>query len=365
VSGSHKILLAIGTTALLGLAAIVLSQSDDDPMADDGLGGLTEPVDDVDPKILIPFQAEPPPRSAKPVIDPASNRGMISGRIVVSTKVIGKISSYVIVVQEDFNTNGRKEGDPLPFFKKKTYPAKFSAGVPFFDIEDIPFSRHPYRVSVIARGVNGSSATTYITAESPLGSDGDVELSLTPGSYYSIRLRDQRQVARPNLPVRMIPVGDSLVARETQIGKSDRSGCVLFEDVVKGDYEIRVGPETAPLAPPMKVQIHAAFASFSQGRPTVQGTVVLVPDGHHVTIEIISRWGYGVENAALKAWQLEVQRYYEFKGKTDRAGRFQFENVPFGIYQLSVQSPHNGMRDLKFKVEKDKDAPIVKVTMPR
>ncbi len=355
----------MGTATLLGLAAVVLLDWDDEVMAAPEIDGFVETPVDVDVKIPDPIQAEDVPRPAKPLIDPASNRGMISGRIVVSTRVIGKISSYVIVVQEDLNTNGRKESDPLPFFKKRTFPANFSAGIPYFDIEDIPFSRHPYRVSIVARGVNGSSATTYITAESPLGSDGDVELSLTPGSYYSIRLRDQRQVARPNLPVRMSPIGHSLVARETQIGKSDRNGHVLFENVVKGDYEIRVGPVTAPLAPPKKVQIYAAFASFSKGRPTTQGTVVLVPDGHNVTIEIISRWGYGVENAALKAWQLEVQRYYEFKGNTDPAGRLVFENVPFGIYQLSIQSPHNGMRDLKFKVEKGQDAPIVKVTMPR
>ena len=107
-----------GTAALLGLAAVILSEPNDVSLASEEVSDFVEPLNDVDEKLPMPIQVEDSPRSPKPLIDPESNCGMISGRIVVSTRVIGKISSYMIVVQEDFNTNGRKESDPLPFFKK-------------------------------------------------------------------------------------------------------------------------------------------------------------------------------------------------------------------------------------------------------
>lgn len=372
LQGSTKILLPIGIVAILGLGAVMSFGPDD---------GDEYPIDTVE----TPLDPEVPDRSdegstefvgdavepridaaAVPVVHPSSGMGVISGRIAINTRIIETVGSYTVVVQEDVNMNGRAADAQTPFFTKKTFKARFSKGSPYFDMEKIPFSKHPYKVSVIAHRVNGTSQHTYITAESPTGSKGNVQLSLTPGAYFAIRLRDQRQIPRPKLPVRMVPVGESLGKRETKFGESDRNGHVLFEDVVKGNYEIHVGHANAPLAPPEKVIVYHAYTTFDHnGRPKTQGALVTVPDGHDVTVVVYSRHNYRVENAELKAWQLEIKRYHEFKGTTDRTGTFVFKNVPYGVYQLSVQSEINGLKDLKFKVEKDKPAPTVEAHMSR
>lgn len=291
--------------------------------------------------------------------------GTISGGIRVSTKLIKNLKAYKIIVRETRNTNALKPGDPAPFYKYKTFLIDWSKGTPFFDIPEIPFSDHTYRVTVAVEGMNGSSAYINLTNHHPNGKDGPLQLALTPGTIFSVILRDQRRIPRGDIEVHMIPTGDSITRRKRHDGKTNNFGNVIFQDVERGDYTLTVGNVGAPSAPPETVTVYSSAASFANGRPRVQGKTVIVPDGKNVTIEVWSRHGFPLEDANLRAWQLEIKRFYDFKGKTDRAGRLVFENVPYGKYQISVDSSLHGRRDRKFEVTKGAGPVLITVKMPR
>jgi len=369
LSPSRKIPLLIGCLLLLALCGIVILDDGAAAAELDPLGvsdTITTPnrpeKPDVDP-LVVEGQGEPdPPDRIKPVPVPGSDMGLISGRIAVSTRVVDRLSGYQIIVQEDINPNALEEGAVI-FTRKKGFNANLSRGTPFFDIDKIPFSSHPYLVTVVAPGMNGSSDRVYVTAKKPHGSK-EVQLALTPGAIYSVMLRDQRRVPRRDLNVRLVPVGASLVRRDIRFGTTNEHGNVIFENVLRGDYDIVVGPINAPMAPPERKTVYAATAIFAP-KPQPQGTTVIVPDGHDVTVEVASRWGSYVAKAELKAWQLDVKRYFEFKGTTDDAGRVVFRNMPYGRYQISATTPHNGRRDVRFEVAKDAAPPRVLVKMPR
>ena len=371
LSQPRSIALLIGSTVLVAAAALVTLDLGNEPE-----GPLL-----VDPtEVVAPVSNDSLPRvedirstgvregTDTEVADEtqsSSGVGMISGRVSVNTSILDQLSRFTIVIQEEVNLNARDEDDPAPYSRSETYPAGATKGTPYFDIEDVPFSRYPYRVTVVAKGLNGSSDIVYLRPNSSLESR-EAQLTLSPGTYYSITIRDQRQNPRSDLIIRMAPVGNSLTQRDSHFGTTDSTGHVLFENVLSGEYEIRVGPANALLAPPKKTMVTSVPFVLSGGQPQPQGTTVVVPDGHDVTIEVTSRWGYALENVELKLNEIDVQRYYEYKGTTDRAGRFVFKNIPYGRYHLSVTSEEHGRRDPpEFWVKEEDPPPTVQVRMSR
>ena len=371
---ARKTPLLLGTMALLGMAGVVVlsNGNGDSVLAEKNSTADSEtPIDGAEkpepqPPGLKGDFVPPQKRSQpKPKIPAGATEGIISVRIAVSTRVLDRLGPYTLEVWEDVNPNARKETDPKPFYKKIPGRADLRKGTPYVDIEGIPFSSHAYRVKVSALGINGSSGLTYVTAETPLGSR-QVELALTPGAIYSVRLLDQRRNARRDLEVRMIPIGERVAGRRMAAQKTNASGSAIFENVLEGDYNIVVGHVNAPMAPPVEVTVYPAIGPASRdGRLKTQGRTITIPDGHNVTVDVMSRWGYYIEGAEVRALQLEVSRHHEFKGTTDSAGRLVLENVPFGIYQLSIATKRNGRKDLKFTVKKDGDPPLVPVKMHR
>ena len=368
----RRIALLIGSIVLVAAAALVtLDLGNEGPVLLDPAEPVAEGSNDPIPRGPIPgsreFQGDSVPvgpgRRGSDQTQESSGLGMISGRISVSTSVLDQLSRFTIVVQEEVNLNARGPDDPAPFSLTKTFPAAASKGTPYFDIEDIPFSRYPYRVTVVAKGLNGSSDLVHLEPSSSL-ENREAKLSLSPGTYYSVTIRDQRQNPRSDLIVRMAPVGENLTLRESHFGTTDSTGHVLFENVLSGEYEIRVGPVNDLLAPPKKTIVTAASFTLRGGQPHPQGTTVLVPDGHDVTVEVLSRWSYAIEHAELKLNEVDVQRYYEYKGTTDADGRFVFKNVPYGRYHLSVTTAENGRRDPpEFWVKEEEPPPVIRVQM--
>ncbi len=368
-----RIVLGIGFVAAIGVGGYVtLGSVLGEPAVASSTVGL--PGDDQSPDPVVPDGPDPTTPVPVPIAtfrkpdeltapEPSGPTepgfGTISGRIAVSTSLLKELKAYKIVVQESINPNARKPGDPKPFFHYKSFRIDWSKGTPFFDLPDIPFSSHAYRVSVVADGMNGSSAFINLTSHHPNGRGDGVQLSLTPGTVYSVILRDLRQVPRTDMEVHLVPCGASLSKRRRHDGKTNNFGNVVFEDVERGDYMLTVGKVHAPSAPPEEVTVFAASAAFHMGRPRVQGKTVIVPDGKNVTIEIWSRAGIPLGGATLLAWQLEIKRYYKFEGTTDQAGRYVFENVPYGRYQISIDHPQHGRRDRNFEVKKDGPADVM------
>lgn len=362
---SAKLLLTLGILGILVISGIVV-------FADPIQATVVEvqPVEPIDP---IPGPGPDPLRASGAGTNVAngalrtpdhthSGFGRISGRIGIATALVGKLTGYKIVIQEELNENARPPDAPKPFHQFRSFRADLTKGTPFFDMERIPLSVHPYRVTVVADGMNGSTAFARLTAETPVV---EVSLVLTPGTVFSVRVVDQRLNPRMDMDVHLIPAGTSLAKRNRHDGRTNNYGTVVFEDVEKGNYMIYVGSVDAPSAPPVEAKVYGAGASISRGRPKIQSKLVTVPDGKHVTVEVYSKYGIPLPQANLKAWQLEVQRYHELKATTDDAGRFEFQHVSFGKYQLSVDCQNHGRRDVKFEVKKEPGPMKVTVKMPR
>ncbi|MHC4512246.1 MAG: carboxypeptidase-like regulatory domain-containing protein [Planctomycetota bacterium] len=382
---SRQILLLIGTLAVMAVAGVlVLNLPDDlgdslpgdggpgdeletpiDTPPDDGGGGNSVAMQG-DPGVVhepgkIREQAE---NDNTPLEAADATAGTIDGRIALDTSILGKFNTYTVEVIEEVNENARRSPDaPQPFRKAQRF-AYDNVGTPFFTVVGIPFSRHGYLVRLHVPELNGGQARVHITKDKPFGK---VTLGLMPGVIFSVLLRDQRQTPREGLSVQMIPEGDP-PARPVYRKISNNFGQVIFEKVVQGDYKIYVGRLNAPMNVPKKITVlpvNAVFSKDSQKRVHTQSTIVVVPSGAPVTVEVTDRYGYGVADAELEIHQIEVQRYFSYKGKTGADGRHVFEHLPVGKYQLSVHKPGFGRRTQKVQIKAEDRTKQVKVALRR
>ncbi len=285
--------------------------------------------------------------------------GMISGSLTLDTSILDQLHSYTIYVTEDVNQNANPTQAKTPFHLRRTFPIDLSLGTPHFDLENIPFSRHPYRVRVMAAGLNGTEQRVSLQAHNPIA---DVNLGIMPGVIYSILLRDQRLNPRANLPVLMASSPKS-GGRNSYFGTSNGFGVVLLEGVLAGEYQIFVGPQNAPLNQDTTVQVLAQNAVMHKGRPSHQAVTVEVPIGQKMTVEVTTQYAYAIKDADLKIYQLETSNYYSFKGKTDEAGRHTFPPLPDGTYQLDVSHPKYNRRSKRLKIKEGEPIPLIKVQL--
>lgn len=329
--------------------------------AEDGGGGHTIPLQGHADKTGTQPAKRTGPDPAN--IDPDATSGIIDGRIALDTSIVNQLHTYTIEVSEEINENAIQEGGRQPFRKAQRF-AYDQIGTPFFTMKDIPFSRYGYLVRLYVARLNGSQARVHITRDRPYG---EVQLSVTPGVIFSVLLRDQRQTPRPDLYVQMIPQGNP-PERPVYRGTSNNYGQVLFENVVKGDYKIFVGRLNSPMNVPENITVlpvNAVFSKSGDNKVSTQSTIVLVPSGAPVTVEVVDRYGYGIADAELEMHQIEVTRYFPYKGKTGEAGRHVFDHLPVGKYQLSVHKPGFGRRTQKLEIKAEDRQKVERVQLRR
>lgn len=327
-----------------------------DPAQRSGGGGMKEEVE----KGHMPTQRT---RPAPVHVDPNATTGVIDGRIALDTTIVKQLQTYAIEVVEEINENAVREGSKPPFRKVQRFSYD-QVGTPFFTIKDVPFSRYGYLVRLHVARLNGSHARVHITKDKPYG---EVQLGLTPGVVFSVLLRDQRQTPRPDLHVQMLPEGNP-PDRPVYRGTSNNYGQVLFKDVVQGDYKIYVGRVNAPMNVPEKITVlpvNAVFSKAGSVKVSTQSAMVLVPSGVPVTVEVTDRYGYGVADADLEIHQIEVSRYFSYKGKTAANGRHEFEHLPVGKYQLSVHREGFGRRTQKLEIKEEDRTKLERVELHR
>ncbi len=371
----RQIFLLIGTLAVMALAGVAVLNLPDDLADGESLPDGPEPP--------MEAQGEPPggnggtmqgepgvisgqhtrgERSVRNAEAVAAGAGTIDGRIALDTSVLGKFQSYTVEVIEEVNENARRDGDPKPF--RTAHQFAYDFGTPYFTIAGIPFSRHSYLVRLHVPQLNGTQARVHITKDQPIG---EVQLGLMSGVTFIVLLRDQRQTPRQGLSVQMAPEGDP-AGRAVHRKTSNNFGQVIFEDVVQGDYKIYVGPINAPMNVPKKISvlpINAIFHKDGHRGVRTQSTSVLVPSGAPVTVEVYDNYGYPLADAQLEAHQIEVQRYFSYKGKTDRAGRHVFDHLPVGKYQLTVHKPGYSRRTHKVEIKDEDRSKRVRVELHR
>lgn len=256
--------------------------------------------------------------------------GVIRGDIRLAVSVLDKIESMTVIVEElraAIDHSGRFEPP-----HKIIVPVERGVGTPTFEVRNVPFSVHPYAVSVYSPGLNGGRRTLTVDAQTPLHED--VVLSITPGRPFSVLVRDQDSNPYPFVEVRLFPVG-APSGRKEHIGSTDGYGAAVFESVLAGDYRIVTGQNGVPLAEPEIVTVQATarvYGNKIQG----QGHTVVVERGVPLEIWVGDKASYGVADAKVRLQATDRVRLTVIEKVSDGAGKVVFPHLTPGKWMVTI-----------------------------
>lgn len=271
--------------------------------------------------------------------------GIIVGDIPLTPSVLDKIQTIAVVVDELKNI--RAGGTP-PW--RKVVPVTLGVGTPTFEVRDVPFSDYGYVVRVHSPGLNGGQHTVNITQDHPYADD--IKLPITPGSPFSILLRDQDRAPVAATEVRMVPHLEPH-GRTTLLGTSDNYGSVVFENVLEGEYHVHVGPQAMPLLDPTVV--HVQPGSFLRQGSVVlpQGTTIVVPRGSPMTAVVTQVGGWPIAGALVQLRATDRRQLTELEAETDSLGKATFPNLLPGNWEIEISKPDFQRRLGQFEVKLD------------
>lgn len=321
------LLLALGAGPAQPVEAATTGARDAAPPTE--AAAPTEPADPAPAAAVPPVPLVVEMESTRQVDTSAWTSGRILGDIQLATSVLDRIQSIGIQVEECRSPIDSDGKVVRPW--KRFVPVPMGVGTPTFEITDVPFSQYGYVVRVHSPGLNGSQQTVAITRESPLK---EVVLSITRGSPYSLLLRDQDHLPVFDTDALLMPHGEP-PGRPVYQGRSDNFGCVVFQDVLAGDYRVVVGHAQRPLAEPVDITVQPG-AHVSRGVVQPQGTTVTVPRGQPLVVAAQDVAGYGMADVLVKVLATDKTRLSVLEDRTDYSGRATFPFLPPGIYQIDL-----------------------------
>lgn len=255
--------------------------------------------------------------------------GVVRGDVQIAVSILDRIRSINVVVEE--LRNPLASDGPFQHPHRQVVPVPIGQGTPTFEVRGIPFSSHPYSVRLYSPGLNSSQRTVVIDAEHPL--HDDLVLTLSPGAPFSVLVRDQDATPLVGHEVQMVPYGDP-PGRPAQRGVSDNFGSVVFEDVLAGDYQVRV------LLAGQAVDDGQLVTVPGDGRmygPKVQGQSTAITVQRGVPLEVtVLNGNLGLQGAQVRLVPTDRLRLLELEDTTDYAGKVRFPRLLPGIWQLDV-----------------------------
>jgi hypothetical protein len=298
--------------------------------------------------------AAPPALAAEPGAEPReqaaadATSGVVRGHISLSAGVVQRLRSVHVTVVEAAGAGGKR-----PFQLTREEPVEPALGTPRFLYAGIPFSELGYFIQVWSPGVNGSRQFFRLDREHPVA---DVVLSVTEGSPFTVLLRDQLEIPREAEKVFLVPIGEPL-GRELRQQTTDNYGAALFEDVLQGEYEVRVGAMNASLVEPTRIHVHPQAGSAS--------STITVPRGFAVEVRAEARGGYGIEGARIRLLATDSVQLREHEATTDWGGRSVFPSVLPGTYQVDVRADDYQVVSRKVVVPEDRSPDPLVVALTR
>lgn len=283
--------------------------------------------------------------------------GVIAGDIPLTPSVVDQIQTISVVVDELKNVTA---ASTPPF--RKVVPVKLRSGTPTFEVDGIPFSDYGYVVRVHSPGLNGGQATVSITQDHPFVDD--VKLPITPGSPFSVLLRDQDRAPLGNVELQLVPYLDP-PGRPTRFATTDNFGSAVFENVLAGEYRLHVGPQAMPLMQPVAVNVQPGVYQRQGSVVLPQGTTVVVPRGMPVIATVLQPGGWALPGALVQARSTDRRTLHELEGRTDARGQVKFENLLPGQWEIEVSMPGFERRLAQFMVEDGKEVPEQRFDMAR
>jgi hypothetical protein len=289
---------------------------------------LTAPGTDAPGADAAPLSADV--SSNKPRVDTSGwTSGTVRGDIQLATSVLDRLGSITVVVEEARGAFGDDGQFQRPH--RMLAAVERGRGTPTFEVTGIPFSSHPYVVSVHTAGLNGSRRTVVIDETNPLVQD--IVLTITPGAPFSVLVRDQDASPWHEVEVRMIPVGDP-PGRSRHNGTTDNFGSVVFDGVLAGEYELSTFERGQPLGQPTRVSVQPGNYS---GPLHGQATTLLIPRGVAVQMVVHDAAGYGVHGAKVTATATDRTKLTTAETTTDVVGRAEFPHLQPGTWQITIE----------------------------
>jgi hypothetical protein len=282
--------------------------------------------------------------------------GRIKGDIQIAVSVLDRIESIAVVIAEARNPIAN--GKYTPAFHR-VVPVVRGRGTPTFDIDDIPFSDHPYVVSVSAPGLNGNRRTLTIDQSRPYCDD--ILLSITPGVPLSVLLRDQDNLPFAGLDVQLIPTGEP-AGRRGHRHTSDGYGSLVFDDVLAGDYQVLVHATNQPVLEPRTITVQPGLYTYGR-KVQAQSQTLVVPRGVPVRVSVHDRAGYGIGDVRVVATKTDQTLLKAPELSTDIGGFADFSHLAPGTWQFSVQKQGFAPWDCQRTLKQGQDLLTLDVTL--
>ncbi|MBZ0150549.1 MAG: carboxypeptidase-like regulatory domain-containing protein [Planctomycetes bacterium] len=260
----------------------------------------------------------------------SATEGIIRGDIQLAVSVLDRIESITVVVEEARSAIVRGEVQGI---RRKYVPIERGPGTPTFEVR-MPFSEYPYVVSVFSPGLNGSRRTITLDAEHAVVDD--IVLAITPGSPFSVLVRDQDAAPYPDVDLVLVAVGDP-AGRPTRKATTDNYGSALFEDLLAGDYQLTANSGGQPLLEPQTIAVQPGLRSYGT-KVQGQGHQLTVPRGIAVGLLVHDAPGYGIADAQVTATALDSIKLKTVAAPpTDGAGRTSFQHLQPGRWQITIE----------------------------
>ncbi|MBL8737248.1 MAG: carboxypeptidase regulatory-like domain-containing protein [Planctomycetes bacterium] len=276
-------------------------------------------------------------------------KGVIRGDIQVAVSALEHLKTLTILVEEQRSAIGPNGEVQRPV--RIMVPAKQGLGTPTFEVTDIPFSEHPYVVSVYAEGLNGGRRTVTIDEDQKLVDD--VVLTVSPGSPHTVFVRDQDGKPYLDVDVRLQPVGEPL-GRPRQAGKTDGYGAAVFGNVLAGEYQLFISHSGQLLCEVQAIRVLDLIYP-QPSTPKAQSTSVVVPRGVQVELSVHDAAGYGVAEASVKAVATDRVRHTEIPAATDPQGRLVFPHLQPGTWHVQVEKEGFQRADLQLNLSEGQE----------
>lgn len=276
-------------------------------------------------------------------------KGVIRGDIQVAVSALEHLKTLTILVEEQRSAIGQNGEVQRPV--RIMVPAKQGLGTPTFEVTDVPFSEHPYVVSVYAEGLNGGRRTVTIDEHQKLVDD--VVLTVSPGSPHTVFVRDQDGKPYLDVDVRLQPVGEPL-GRPRQAGKTDGYGAAVFGNVLAGEYQLFVSQSGQLLCDVQAIRVLDLIYP-QPSTPKAQSTSVVVPRGVQVELSVHDAAGYGVAEANVKAVATDRVRHTEIPAATDAQGRLVFPHLQPGTWHVQVEKEGFQRADLQLNLSEGQE----------
>lgn len=281
--------------------------------------------------------------------------GIIRGDVALAVSALEKLGSMTVIVEE-LRSGFDRKGTAA---KRIMQPVERGRGTPTFEVRDVPFSEHPYRVTLHVPGLNASARTLTVNEQNALH---DIQLAITPGAPYSVLLRDQDGGPHRDIDLLLRPQGLPH-GRPRLDGKTDNFGSVVFDSVLSGQYELVATLDGQPFGEPEIVTVTEG-QRLVHGKIRGQGHVMTIARGVQLDIEV-GDGAYGIEGATVTLVRTDRRRLKELEATTDGLGRVRFPHLQPGQWQVTIERHAFQRIDRQFTLRPDMEPQFKRIKMAR